>query len=115
VGQRRAGWSDIESTTAAGRFHPRVPSKWLGAGLVVLFSFGDALGVGHNPYALSEVRRSNIGSGNNLPFRIVPARGHGPENTSEESSRLASKEAWDVLQHDKSRSYHANASDDFIK
>jgi hypothetical protein len=32
-------------------------------------------GVGHNPDSLAEVRRSNIGSGYNLPFGVIPGVG----------------------------------------
>jgi hypothetical protein len=39
-----------------------------------------AVGVGHKPDAFAEVGRTDVGSGYNVPFRIIPDLGQRPAN-----------------------------------
>ena len=59
-----------------------------------------ASGVGHKPHAITEVRGTNGGRWNAIPFRVVPARGQVSENVS----KAPSKQTWDVLHEDDARS-----------
>ena len=59
---------------------PCFPAICDGVGLNCLFSFGDCLGVGHNPEAVPLVRRTKGGSGYTVPFRIKPERSEFPEH-----------------------------------
>jgi hypothetical protein len=54
-------------------------------------------GVRHNEDPVTEVRGTEGGCGDTVPFRIEPERGQVPENLGHASS---SKEPWDVLQED---------------
>ena len=54
-----------------------------------------AVGVGHHEDPPAEMRRTDGGSRNALPFRVIPERGQVPENVPHSSN----KETWDVL-HD---------------
>ena len=48
---------------------------------------GLAVGVAHNPDAVSMVRGTNGGSRNAVPFRIIPERGQVPENVAKAPSK----------------------------
>jgi hypothetical protein len=52
-------------------------------------------GVGHNEDPVTEMRGTEGGRGDTVPFRIVPERGQVPKNLGHSRS---SKEPWDVLQ-----------------
>jgi hypothetical protein len=66
------------------------------------------VGVGHNPEPFPAVGRSDLGSRDTIPFRIVPRRGQVPEDSSEIS---AGNKSGNVLQEDESRLYFANDTD----
>jgi len=72
-----------------------------------------ALGVGNNPYSIPPVPCTKRRRRNDLPFCIVPARGHVSENFGKGCPFVDSKEAWNVLQQNVSWSYQANDSSDF--
>jgi len=61
-------------------------------------------GVGHDPDALSLMRRSGVASPEHSPSCIIPQRGQVAENTS----KSARSEHWGVFHEDESRSYFAN-------
>ena len=70
-----------------------------------------ATGVGHNEDAIANVRRANGGSGNAIPFRVIPALGQLSENGSEFSG--VSQEPCNVLHEDVARSHLANEPSEF--
>ncbi len=72
-------------------FPPRAPCPF---GLVIVS------GVGHNEKPVTSVRRTNGGSGNAVPFSVIPARGQVSEN----SVNPPNKQSCDVLHDDVARS-----------
>jgi hypothetical protein len=64
--------------------------------------------VGHNEYAVADVRGTKGGRRYAVPFRIVPALGQVCENTSKELPVINGKQAWDVFHKDVPRSNFAN-------
>jgi hypothetical protein len=43
------------------------------------------------------VGRTNVGSGYNVPFTVIPERGQIADHFSKGSSIIGSKQAWDVF------------------
>jgi hypothetical protein len=58
--------------------------------------------------ALSAVGRTDIGSANARPRRVIPERGQVSQDLGKRSSSVDSKETWDVLHEDVSGSQLAN-------
>ena len=67
-----------------------------------------ALGVGNNPNPVSLMRRTNVGSWNAVPFRVIPDLGQVSEYSSKPSSPVATNEVCDVFHDCVSRLYLAN-------
>lgn len=67
------------------------------------------VGVGHNPEPVTSVRGANGCSRYAVPFRVVPALGQVPENSSEPQGKVP----WHVLQEHEAGSNVANDSEDF--
>jgi hypothetical protein len=66
------------------------------------------LGVGQDENPLAAVAGSDLGRADTAPFRIEPDFGQVSENLSQSGS----KQTWDVLQKDVSRSHVANDAND---
>lgn len=78
--------------------------------------YGVAEGVGYSPRSQTEpsltpVRCLHVGRAEEVPRRVVPEIGQGPEYLVEPSN----KEPWDVLQEDEARSHVANDPGDVRK
>jgi hypothetical protein len=70
----------------------------------VLFFESFAVGVGNDKHAVAAVSGANGGSRDAIPFRVIPARGQVPEN----STHPPTKQSWNVLHDDVSGPNHAN-------
>ena len=65
-------------------------------------------GVSQNPEPLAPVRGANVVRSQHTPLRIIPRFGQAAEYGSPVA---VSKQTWDVLQEDESRSHQANNSE----
>jgi hypothetical protein len=104
---------------------PPVPSLFVGvAQCATVPRFGDfrlpcdgpvsfqsrLLGVGNKPDPVAPVRGADGASRDAIPLRVIPARGQVPENSSEPSAAVASKEVANVLHDDVAGSKNVNES-----
>jgi hypothetical protein len=84
--------------TASGRLMPRC-SQSLQCSRFVAPPPSLLVGVGHDKDPSSLVRRTNGGSGHNVPFRFVPDGGKGCEDSAERAASIISEKHGGVFCH----------------
>jgi hypothetical protein len=75
--------------------------------------FAVSVGVGSNPDSISAVRRTNGGSGYNVPFRIKPDSGKVSEKLAAVTSPVKVKQVCGVFHDEVARSKLANETEHF--